>query len=235
MIPLRDVQRTRGVPLIVIALIGVNIAVYLHQLFLGAGQEAFVYHYALVPAKFWDISTYARNGIIGGLLPLATSLFLHGSPAHVGVNMLYLWIFGDNVEERLGTVRFLVFYSIAGMAAGLAQVLVSPGSEVPTVGASGAISGVLAAYWLLFPAARIVTWIPILLIVVVEVPAFVFVGFWFIIQILSGMRSLGSPEMAGGVAWFAHLGGFAAGILLVRVFDKGRSQRGRSDSSEDRA
>jgi membrane associated rhomboid family serine protease len=153
---------------------------------------------------------------------LLTSLFLHGGWLHVGGNMLYLWIFGDNVEDRLGRIRFLVFYLLCGVAASGVHILANPHSTVPTIGASGAIAGVLGAYLLLYPGARVLTLIPLgFYLQVVQLPAFFFLGFWFLIQFISGAASLAARGGgAGGIAWWAHIGGFAAGIILQFVFRK---------------
>lgn len=234
MIPLRDVQRTRRFPLVVVALIGANTLVYLYQLSLGAGVEHFFGQYALIPAKFWSLSTYSRDGIVAALLPLFTSMFLHGGLLHLGMNMWFLWIFGDNVEDRLGKPRFLFFYLLSGLTAGFAHALFSARSRLPTVGASGAISGVLGAYIVLFPAARIVALVPVFVfLTTMEIPAFIFLGFWFAIQFFSGMASLGMPKAVGGTAWFAHIGGFLSGVFLVKLLDRGSRRRNRRPISRE--
>jgi membrane associated rhomboid family serine protease len=161
-----------------------------------------------------------------------TSMFLHGGFLHLLGNMWYLWLFGDNVEDAMGRARFLVFYLLSGVAAALAQVLMGPGSRIPMVGASGAISGVLGGYILLYPHARILTLIPIFFIAqIVEVPALIMLGLWFLIQLMSGLGSLGFE--AGGVAWFAHVGGFLAGMGLVWIFRR-RSRRPVRQEWDDR-
>jgi membrane associated rhomboid family serine protease len=156
---------------------------------------------------------------------VATSMFLHGGWAHIGGNMLYLWIFGDNVEDRLGHVRYLVFYLLCGAAAALAQVYIHGGSSVPMIGASGAISGVLGAYLVLFPHSRVLTLIPIVFFLqIVEVPAIVLLGVWFLMQLVSGVGSLGARADVGGVAFWAHVAGFVAGLLAVHVFKQPERQ-----------
>jgi len=205
MIPLRDVIPTRTWPVVTVGLIMLNVVVFLHEQTLGRhGLELFVREWGLVPADFaWD--------------RVVTSMFLHGGWAHIGGNMLYLWIFGDNVEDRMGHVRFLLFYVLCGLAAGGLHVLTNGNSLAPTVGASGAIAGVLGAYFLLFPRARVLTLVPIVFIpLFFELPAVTFLLIWFGLQVIQGWAGMGAEE--GGVAWWAHVGGFGAGILLHRLF-----------------
>ncbi|MFH0989766.1 MAG: rhomboid family intramembrane serine protease [bacterium] len=155
-------------------------------------------------------------------IPFVSSLFLHGGWLHLGGNMLYLWIFGDNVEDKLGHGRFIVFYLLTGFSASVLHIVIDPGSAIPTIGASGAISGVLGAYLLLFPGVRVLTVIPIFIFLqFVELPALVILGFWFVMQFFNGILSLGFETSGmGGVAWWAHIGGFAAGLILVMPFRK---------------
>lgn len=172
--------------------------------------------YALVPAEFLKGVDLPPTIPIPVFLTLFTSMFLHGGLVHLLGNMLYLWIFGDNVEDAMGHVKFLLFYFLCGVAAAFAQIAIDPGSAIPQIGASGAIAGVLAAYFMLFPYSRVLTLIPVFFFLrLVAVPAVFLLGFWFILQIISGAGSLGS---AGGVAWFAHIGGFLAGGLFVFAF-----------------
>jgi membrane associated rhomboid family serine protease len=205
MIPLRDVIPSRTTPWVTFALIGLNIAVYLWGLTLGErGYEELLLTYGLVPADFsW--------------LTLLTSMFLHGGLGHVASNLLSLWIFGDNVEDRFGHGRFLVFYLLAGTAAALAQVWANPASTIPLVGASGAISGVMGAYLVMFPHSRILVLLFLFLFIdIIEIPALVYLGVWFLYQILSGMGSAnGGGEM---IAFWAHVGGFTTGLVLVFIF-----------------
>jgi membrane associated rhomboid family serine protease len=213
-IPLRDVIPTRTTPFVTVSLIAVNAAVFLFQLSLGDGVVAFVRSFGLVPAEF----SWAA---------VLTSMFLHGGLLHFGGNMLYLWIFGDNVEDRMGHGRFLAFYLLCGLAAALAQTLSSPASVIPMVGASGAIAGVMGAYFVLYPRSRIVTLVPIFVFIhIIEVPAIFFLGVWFLMQFLSGVGSLGAGTAdTGGIAFWAHTAGFAAGLIGVFAFRQRTRQR----------
>jgi len=172
--------------------------------------------YALIPAEWLGGADLPPTIPVPIWLTLLSSIFLHGSILHVLGNMLYLWIFGDNVEDAMGPIRFLIFYLVCGAIASLSQIAIGPGSSVPLVGASGAIAGVLAAYFMLYPHAKVLTIIPIFFFLrLVAVPAVFLLGFWFILQVISGAGSLGA---SGGVAWFAHVGGFVAGLVLVFPF-----------------
>ena len=207
MIPLSDVIPSRTKPVVTVGLIVVNAVVFLYQLMLPEpALQVFVGSYALIPAWF-------------SVPALFTSQFLHGGWMHVISNMLYLWIFGDNVEDRLGHVPFLIFYLGAGAAAALLQTLFNPFSSVPMLGASGAIAGVMGAYFVLYPKSRIVTLVPLFFFFqIIEVPAIFFLGIWFLMQLLSGVGSLGVSNAAGGgVAFWAHIGGFVAGLLIGLV------------------
>lgn len=215
MIPLRDIIPSRTTPVVTIGLIVLNIIVFLYELSLGRGVDAFMLYYGLVPAAFSWMNVF-------------TSMFLHGGFLHVAGNMLYLWIFGDNVEDRMGHGRFLVFYLLCGVAAALAQTITSPDSVVPMVGASGAIAGVMGAYFVLYPRSRIVTLIPLFFFFqVVEVPAIFFLGIWFLMQFISGVGSIGAAigRNTGGVAFWAHVAGFVAGITGVGLFRRAERQR----------
>jgi membrane associated rhomboid family serine protease len=179
-------------------------------------SDYFIAQYSLIPAEFLSGTDLPPAIPIPVWLTLLTSMFLHGGLLHILGNMLYLWIFGDNVEDAMGHVRFLVFYLLCGAMAGLSQIAAGIGSSVPQIGASGAIAGVLAAYLMLFPYSRVLTLVPIFFFLrIVAVPAVLFLGFWFVLQVFSGMGSIGAAE---GVAWFAHIGGFVAGALLVFPF-----------------
>jgi membrane associated rhomboid family serine protease len=216
MIPLRDIIPSRTTPYVTISLISLNVLVFLYELSIGRAVDAFTLYWGLVPAAFSWVTVF-------------TSMFLHGGILHVAGNMLYLWIFGDNVEDRMGHGRFLVFYLLCGVAAALAQTITAPDSVVPMVGASGAIAGVMGAYFVLYPKSRIVTLIPLFFFFqVIEVPAILFLGIWFVMQFLSGVGSIvttagGGP--AGGVAFWAHVAGFVAGISGVIVFRRPERQR----------
>ncbi len=213
MIPLRDVIPSRTAPIVTVALIAANALAFLFELSLPERQlEAFISVYGVVPAYFaWPT--------------VLTSMFLHGGWLHLLGNMLYLWIFGDNVEDRMGHGRYLAFYLLCGTVAAVAQVMVSPDSILPTIGASGAIAGVMGAYFVLYPHSRILTLIPLFVIMeVIEVPAIFFLGFCFLVPRRSGFGSLARVESAtGGIAFWAHIAGFAAGAVGVFGF----KQRGR--------
>jgi membrane associated rhomboid family serine protease len=216
MIPLRDVIPSRTTPVVTIALIAINALVFVYQFTLGSAAEQFVYAWGLVPAFFsWTT--------------VVTSMFLHGGLFHFGGNMLYLWIFGDNVEDRMGHGRFISFYLLCGATAALAQTFMDPDSPIPMVGASGAIAGVMGAYFVLYPRSRIVTLLPIFIFVqLIEVPAVFFLGLWFVMQFVSGlgtMATAGSGELVGGVAFWAHVAGFAAGFVTVFLFRRPERQR----------
>lgn len=220
MIPLRDHNPTRTVPFVTVALIVANIGVFVYQMDLMAHSQRaltrFVYHMAMIPSEV------SHNFGPDTMRSIFTSMFLHGGFLHIAGNMLYLWIFGNNVEDSMGHFRFLVFYLLCGSAAAAGHVFVSPDSTVPTMGASGAISGVLGAYLLLFPRARIDTWIPVwwLFLTTIEVPAFFFLVFWFLLQLISGLPDLAFSSARGGVAWWAHIGGFVAGAVLIPIFKR---------------
>jgi len=209
MIPIRDVIPSRTTPGVTLTLIALNVVVYLFQLLLTErGQDAFIMAFGVVPAYFSIASMF-------------TSMFVHGGLAHLGGNMLFLWIFGDNVEDRLGHGRFIVFYLLCGAAAALAQISLNPDSVVPMVGASGAIAGVMGAYLVLYPRSRVLMLFPFPLFLF-ELPAIVFLVMWFFVQFLNGVNQLPVFEkdvISGGVAFWAHVVGFVAGLVLV-VFMK---------------
>jgi membrane associated rhomboid family serine protease len=216
MFPISDVIPSRTVPFVTVGLIIVNALVFLYMLTLPDGMlEGFVSTYAVVPAWF-SVPT------------LFTSQFLHAGWMHIIGNMLYLWIFGDNVEDRLGHVRFLIFYLGAGAVAAILQVLFNPFSSVPMLGASGAIAGVMGAYFVLYPQSRVLTAVFIVIFFdVVEIPAVFFLGIWFVMQLLSGVGSLGvTSASAGGTAFWAHVGGFVVGVMVGLVL-RARDRRWR--------
>jgi membrane associated rhomboid family serine protease len=214
MIPLRDVIPSRTTPYVTFLLIGLNTLVFMYQFALGEAIEEFILYFGLIPAAFSWVA-------------VLTSMFLHGGLLHFGGNMLYLWIFGDNVEDRMGHGRFLVFYLLCGTAAAMAQTIVNPDSVVPMVGASGAIAGVMGAYFVLYPRSRIVTLLPLFFFFqIVEVPAIFFLGFWFLLQLLSGVGSMATATGSeGGIAFWAHAAGFLAGLSGVLVFRRPERQR----------
>ena len=215
MIPLRDVIPSRTKPGVTITLIAINVAIFLFQSSLSEqGQGAFVYAFGLVPAYFTFVSVF-------------TSMFVHGGLAHLIGNLLFLWIFGDNVEDRLGHGRFLTFYFLCGVIAALSQLVLDPDSTVPMVGASGAIAGVMGAYLVLYPRSRVLMLFPFP-VFLFELPAIVFLGMWFFVQFLNGIGQLPvfqQDQISGGVAFWAHVMGFVSGLVLV-VFMK-RPERTR--------
>jgi len=214
MIPLKDNIPSSRTPVITIGLIVINVLVYVNQLTLPPRAAVrFVYLYGLIPLEIssGDLMVPHPVPLYGTIL---TSMFVHGGLFHLAGNMLYLWIFGDNVEDRLGRVRFLLFYLLSGVGAAAAQILSDPHSKIPMVGASGAISGVLGAYLLLYPHARVVTLVFFGWFVrVIEIRALIVLGFWIVVQLVSGLLTWGAQ--VGGVAWFAHVGGFVAGLVMV--------------------
>jgi len=226
MIPLRDSVPARSWPVVTWVLIGVNVWVFLYELLLGPGLEAFVRTWGFVPARYFLVAEIDPSDWASRYLPLLTSMFLHGGWAHLLGNMVYLWIFGDNVEDRLGHVRYLAFYLVTGAGAGLAHAYLHPDSVIPTVGASGAISGVLGGYLVMFPYARVLTLVPIFFFFdVVQLPAVIYLGFWFLMQLVSGTLALVAAGEAGGVAWWAHAGGFLVGMALVWPLRRGNYPR----------
>jgi rhomboid family protein len=210
MIPLRDVIPSRTTPYITVTIILLNALAWLFEISLGERDlTQFLYVYGVVPAAFaWPT--------------LITSMFLHGSWSHVIGNMWYLWIFGDNVEDRLGHGRFIVFYLLCGMAAAFGQIIMDPYSQLPTIGASGAIAGVMGAYFVLYPHSRVLTLIPWIFIQIIEVPAIILLGFWFLMQFISAgaIAVTANTHGGGGVAFAAHVAGFIVGVLGVFVFRK---------------
>ena len=223
MIPIRDLNHRQRTPVVTWTLIAANVAVFIGSLGLGsADAEGLVMRFGVIPDVLvhgsWTLPR-AEGGALGSWVTPFASMFLHGGVLHLGSNMLFLHVFGDNVEDVLGRGRFLFFYLLCGLGAVLGQVLVDPTSMVPMIGASGAISGVLAGYVTLFPHARVVTLVPIFIFIhFMEVPAGIFIVLWFVLQLVQGYLSLGMiAEGAGGVAWFAHIGGFLAGLVFIRV------------------
>lgn len=216
-IPIRDTIPTRRTPVVTWLLIAVNASIFVWMRAADV-DDLTVYRHAVIPFRFlnrWTIDA-------GELLTPISAMFLHGGWLHMLGNMLYLHIFGDNVEDVLGGGRFLAFFLLAGFASFIVQILLVPQSMVPNIGASGAVAGVLGAYVFLHPRARVIAVIPLLFFFpMVELPAWIFIGGWFLLQFLSGAASLGTAAaLSGGTAWWAHVGGFAAGALLLRVFKK---------------
>ncbi len=216
MIPLKDSPRTRRFPLVNISIILINVIVFLWMVTLNQSDTFnLAATSGLVPVSF--SSALAQKSLPAALSPLVTYQFLHGGWFHLIGNMLYLWVFGDNIEDRLGHLFYLLFYLLIGAAAGIIQVLFDPSSSVPIVGASGAVAGVLGAYLLSCPNARVLTIIPIFFfITLAEIRAVFFLLFWFIMQLFNGIATIGLQSVT--VAWWAHIGGFVAGMLLIKVF-----------------
>jgi membrane associated rhomboid family serine protease len=214
MIPIRDTIRARSFPLVNWLLIALNVLLFIVILSLRSDAQGMVFTLGLVPKRLltnpqpWEFVT-----------PF-TSMFLHGGWAHLLGNMLALYVFGDNVEDRLGSGRYLVFYLLCGLTAAFTHVFVNPGSSVPTIGASGAISGVLAAYLIFYPTARVITLVPLFFLPwFVQIPAIVYLGFWFLSQLFNGVLTVVSGHQAlGGIAWWAHVGGFLAGLAFGPLF-----------------
>jgi membrane associated rhomboid family serine protease len=214
MIPLHDENPTSGVAWMTITLIAVNVVVFAYELALArtGALTGFVQQWAFVPPRFFASPLALRE-----IATIFIAMFLHGGILHIGGNMLYLWIFGNNIEDRLGPLRFLAFYLLAGIAATVGQGLMDPSNAVPNLGASGAIAGVLGAYLLLYPRARVLTAVIIIFFIeLVRIPAVIVIGLWFLLQLGTGLLSIqGVGQQSGGVAYFAHVFGFGAGALLA--------------------
>jgi membrane associated rhomboid family serine protease len=211
MIPISDELPSRRVPVVTYGLIAINVAVFLFELLLGPNVDRLYMTLGAVPARVTDPVNHPL-----AVATLFTSIFIHGGWAHLLGNMLYLWIFGDNVEDILGRVGYAIIYVAAGVAAGLMQIFIAPSSPVPAIGASGAIAGILAIYLVLFPTAPVRVLVPFFYMIrIVRLPAVIVLGMWFVIQLFNGVMSLGTMSVAtGGVAWFAHIGGFVSGLLV---------------------
>jgi membrane associated rhomboid family serine protease len=209
MIPLRDANPSSHRPVVTYGLIGLNVLVYLYQWTLAGAERLMPFFdtWAIIPAQL-------TTQFSSEFFTLFTAIFLHGSWLHLIGNMLYLWIFGDNIEDRLGSARYILFYLTGGLVATAAQVMIDPSSTVPNIGASGAIAAVLGGYLVLYPRARVTT---LVFRFVTQVPAYIVLGFWFVLQLFQGVGSLGTmTSQSGGVAFFAHVGGFVAGLVLIR-------------------
>ncbi len=222
MLPLRDTVRTYSFPIINISLIVANTLIFLYTAISSTGENyRLVYRYGLIPARLTSDSWIALLTRPQAVLTLFTHMFLHAGWFHFLSNIWTLYIFGDNVEDRMGPRRYLLFYLLGGIIAGLLQVLITPDSTIPAIGASGAIAGVLGAYFVLYPRARVVTLIFLFIIPwFLEIPALLYLGFWFASQLLAGLSYLGIERAAsmGGVAWWAHIGGFLFGVIFYRFF-----------------
>ncbi|MFQ5789197.1 MAG: rhomboid family intramembrane serine protease [Acidobacteriota bacterium] len=228
MIPIRDNIPSRTYPIVNLTLIGLNVLAFFYELALGPGFSRLVQELGVVPAYYFHSGYQDALGHVtlftwgDRFIPLFTSMFLHGGWFHILGNMLYLYIFGDNVEDRVGHLRYLVFYLLCGLLASFAHIVTNASSTMPSIGASGAVAGVLGAYLMLYPGARVVVLVPIFFLLhFMEVPAVLFLGLWFLYQFLSGGLSLGmETAQTGGIAWWAHIGGFIAGAVLIWLFRK---------------
>lgn len=218
MFPIRDSVPSKTFPVINTLIILINTAVFVYQWSLGPEVEVFFGAYGLIPGKFFNLIAYHPSDVVNIGMPFFTSMFMHGGLAHFFGNMWFLWIFGDNVEDRMGHGRYVIFYLLTGIGSAIAHIYFNQESSIPTVGASGAISGIMGAYLVLYPGGKVTTYIPPFFFV--AVPAFVFLIFWMIFQTFQGIASLGIPSSTGGVAWWAHIGGFLLGAVLIFVFRK---------------
>ncbi len=219
MIPFKDDNPTSIFPFVTIALIVINTLVLFMQITSPLGAQRIALSYGAIP---YLLLTFKASQPIHPLLTVITSMFMHGGFIHLGSNMLFLWIFGNNIEDRLGHIRFILFYLLCGLIAVYSHALADPSSRMPMIGASGAVSGILGAYLLLFPHAKVHTLVFFGFFVdVIKLPAKFVIGFWIVIQFINGMVSKGLTGN-GGVAWFAHIGGFLAGLLLIKIFHAGR-------------
>jgi len=217
MIPLRDRNPSGVFPTVTTALILVNTFVFLYEIHLGPAIGGFLKHYALIPAVVTGSVRYDQISLSETVAPFFSSMFLHGGWLHLIMNMWFLWIFGDNVEDTLGAGRYLIFYVLCGLAAALTHLATQPSSAVPVLGASGAIAGVLGAYAVLFPRARVLTLVPIFFFIrIMELPALLILGYWFLLQIVSGSLEAVTATHGGTAIW-AHVGGFLTGMALIQV------------------
>ncbi len=226
MIPIKDINPSRTTPVVTILIIISCFAVFLYEVILPPNlREVFISMFAVIPYEITHGVDIPPPDPLTPYGNLVSYQYLHGSWMHIIGNMLFLWVFGDNVEDRLGKFKYFIFYTVCGIVAALIQVIVYPNSTIPLIGASGAISGVLGAYAVLFPRAQIITLIFIFFLIdIVAVPALVWIAAWFMIQFVSALFSATHLSM-GGVAWFAHLGGFLAGVILVKLFVSGKREK----------
>jgi membrane associated rhomboid family serine protease len=218
LIPLKDENPTYSKPILTVSLIVLNVFIWLYQSSLGPMEQEFVLRMGAIPYQIVHLNDLPPTNFFPLPMTLISSMFLHGGLMHLLGNMLFLWIFGNNIEDDLGRGRFLIFYLLTGVIASLGHIVAAPNSEIPMIGASGAISGILGAYVVLYPRAKIVTAVLIIIILrIFRIPAIIFLGIWFAMQLLAA----GNPA-AGGVAWWAHIGGFVVGALLILVFRRDR-------------
>ena len=225
MIPIRDDQPRFSTPYVTYFIVGLNVLIFLFELSIRAeGSRAlagFMYEFGVVPREITGIVRGAPHvSLAGAFVPILTSMFLHASFLHILGNMWVLWIFGDNIEDYLGHFSYLVFYLLCGIAASVTHILLNANSGVPSVGASGAIAGVMGAYFLLYPRARVLTVVPVFFLFFWWLPAWIVLGYWFLIQFFSGAATAVaySSQTSGGIAFWAHVGGFVAGIALIKIF-----------------
>jgi membrane associated rhomboid family serine protease len=217
MIPIRDAIRSKTFPVVNVIIIVLNILAFLWQLSQGPHLKEALFLYGIVPMRYSDPEVSVHFSTFQQWLPFLTSMFLHGGFLHILGNMWFLYIFGDNIEDRLGHIRYFIFYILCGVVAGLIHLLTNWSSKIPTIGASGAISGVMGAYLLLYPRSRILTLIPIFFFFqFIEIPAFIFLGYWLLIQLFSASLT---PSSVGGIAFWAHIGGFIVGLIFIKIFD----------------
>lgn len=225
MFPLRDANPSRSFPLVTIILIIMNILIFLYEVSLGRELNVFFDRFALIPANFFNLASDSGFNYFERFYPFVTSQFLHGGWLHMIGNVWFLWIFGDNIEDYLGHSKFIIFYLLCGVAAGLAHVYTNPGSSMPTVGASGAIAGIMGAYTVKYPKAKVLTLLFFFFFIrLVELPAFIFLGIWFLFQFVSGAIAHVSGGASSGVAWWAHIGGFVVGVVLILLLPRRKYQ-----------
>jgi len=236
MFPLRDSIPSRSVPVATRAIILVNLVAFVFELTLSPESlQQIIYLFGIVPARFTDREWALSVGFpVGTYWPIVTHQFLHGGWLHIISNMWALWIFGDNVEDRMGSMRFTIFYLLCGAVAGLVHVFINPDSRIPSVGASGAIAGVLGAYLLFFPTARVLVLFPVFIFpFFFQVPAVLYLVIWFFTQLFSGTSSLTGSNKAGDIAWWAHIGGFICGMIVCWMFAKRSPVALESDEKPD--
>ena len=222
MIPLRDRNPSGTFPFVTVGIILINVLIFFIELSLGSQLDSFLFQFGIVPVKVAYSADIPDSTFVNTYFPFLSYMFLHGGFIHLIGNMWYLWIFGDNIEDRLGRVRFVLFYLLCGIGSALVHVYFNSQSGVPCVGASGAIAGVLGAYMVTFPKARVLVLVPLFIVwEFIELPAVVVLGFWFLIQFFSGTASISSAQ-GGGVAWWAHIGGFVLGVIFIKIFSKSR-------------
>ena len=232
MIPLKDENPSNTIPIVNVSLILANISVFIYQYFVAQGGPAqLFYQLGCIPYEFSHISDIDPPALIPVPLTILSAMFMHGGWIHLISNMLFLWIFGDNIEDRLGHLRYLLFYLVCGIVASLSHIATNFNSQIPSIGASGAIAGVMGAYMFLFPKARVKTLVILFIFIqIVRIPAVIILGYWILIQVLSGFAEFGSRNGGGGIARFAHIGGFAAGFILIVMMRKRKERFARSRS-----